>query len=74
MNRIYENYINSRGINRTSAIGKYAQAQATAMDNYIGQKQEIQDNYFIDKENRNQIEDIAEQIAKEFEKIQNKLK
>lgn len=74
MDKILKSYINRRGINGKSAIGKYVQTNATAMNNYIEQKQEIKNNYLSDKENQNQIEDIAEQIAKELKKIQSGLR
>lgn len=70
MNNILKHYINSRHINHTSAIGKYMQTKENdTTDNYIQQKQAIQDNYLSDKENQNQIDDIAERIVKAVDEI-----
>ena len=71
MNRLYKNYINSRGINETSALGRYAQTADNDIANcYLLQKQEIQNKYQYEQEEQKMIDETAENIIKKFEQIQ----
>lgn len=63
MNRLYKNYINSRGINETSALGRYAQTADNDIANcYLLQKQEIQNNYQSEQELEKYITKILDDI------------
>lgn len=71
MNRLYKNYINSRGINETSALGRYAQTADNDIANcYLLQKQEIQNKYQYEQEEQKMIDETAEKIIKKFEQLQ----
>ena len=71
MNRLYKNYINSRGINETSALGRYAQTADNDIANcYLLQKQEIQNKYQYEQEKQKMIDETAEKIIKKFEQLQ----
>ena len=71
MNRLYKNYINSRGINGTSALGRYAQTADNDIANcYLLQKQEIQNKYQYEQEEQKMIDETAEKIIKKFEQLQ----
>ena len=71
MNKIYRNYIKSRGINETSALGRYAQTADNDIVNcYLLQKQEIQNNYQSEQEEQKMIDETAEKIIKKFEQLQ----
>lgn len=70
MNRLYKNYINSRGINGTSALGRYAQTADNDIANcHLLQKQEIQNNYQSEQEEQKQIAKVAEKIVKKIDDI-----
>ena len=71
MNRLYKNYINSRGINGTSALGRYAQTADNDIANCcLLQKQEIQNKYQYEQEEQKMIDETAEKIIKKFEQLQ----
>lgn len=71
MNRLYKNYINSRGINETSALGRYAQTADNDIANcYLLQKQEIQNKYQYEQEEQKMIDETAEKIIKKFKQLQ----
>ena len=71
MNRLYKNYINSRGINGTSSLGRYAQTADNDIANcYLLQKQEIQNKYQYEQEEQKMIDETAEKIIKKFEQLQ----
>ena len=71
MNRLYKNYINSRGINGTSALGRYAQTADNDIANcYLLQKQEIQNKYQYEQEEQKMIDETAEKIIKKFKQLQ----
>ena len=71
MNKIYRNYIKSRGINETSALGRYAQTADNDIANcYLLQKQEIQNKYQYEQEEQKMIDETAEKIIKKFEQLQ----
>lgn len=70
MNRIYKNYINSRGINRTSAIGRYTQtADNDNINCYELQKQEIKKQYHNEQEEQKQIDEMGKSITKKLDDI-----
>ena len=70
MNRIYRNYINSRGINGTSALGRYAQTADNYIVNcYLLQKQGIQNQYQNEKEQQKQIDEMEKSITKKLDDI-----
>lgn len=70
MNKIYRNYIKSKGINETSALGRYAQTADNDIANgYLLQKQEIQNNYQSEQEEQKQIAKVAEKIVKKIDDI-----
>ena len=71
MNSLYKNYINSRGINETSALGRYAQTADNDIANcYLLQKQEIQNKYQYEQEEQKMIDETAEKIIKKFKQLQ----
>ena len=71
MNKIYRNYIKSKGINETSALGRYAQTADNDIANgYLLQKQEIQNKYQYEQEEQKMIDETAEKIIKKFEQLQ----
>ena len=71
MNKIYRNYINSRGINETSALGRYAQTADNDIANcYLLQKPEIQNKYQYEQEEQKMIDETAEKIIKKFKQLQ----
>ena len=70
MNKIYRNYIKSKGSNETSALGRYAQTADNDIANgYLLQKQEIQNNYQSEQEEQKQIAKVAEKIVKKIDDI-----
>lgn len=70
MNKIYRNYIKSRGINGTSALGRYAQTADNDIINcYLLQKQEIQNNYQNEQEEQKQIDEMEKSITKKLDDI-----
>lgn len=70
MNRLYKNYINSRGINETSALGRYAQTADNDIANcYLLQKQEIQNNYQSEQEEQKRIDEMEKSITKKLDDI-----
>ena len=70
MNKIYRNYIKSKGINETSALGRYAQTADNDIANgYLLQKQEIQNNYQSEQEEQKQREHCSEQTLRKAERF-----
>lgn len=70
MNKIYRNYIKSKGINETSALGRYAQTADNDIANgYLLQKQEIQNNYQSEQEEQKRIDEMEKSITKKLDDI-----
>jgi len=66
MDKAYKRYLESRGINNSSAIGRFAMypKENTIMDNYIAEKERIRDMYLTKREE----DEIAERMARLIEK------
>lgn len=63
MEKIYKNYIRSRGNNNSSSLEKIAQSKENnALNNYIEQKQDIKDDFMFEIRHREEIKKLAEEI------------
>lgn len=63
MEKVYKNYIRSRGNNNSSSLEKIAQSKENnALNNYIEQKQDIKDDVMFEIRYREEIKKLAEEI------------
>lgn len=63
MEKVYKNYIRSRGNNNSSSLERIAYLkEKNAIENYIEQKQDIKDVAMFEIRHREEIKKLAEEI------------